>query len=464
MNIETAIVPPRPGTEVTSALLDDLLALARVPLSAAVQASARLRLLDYLGCVLAGAEMERARALRLLDLAGGSAGSARLFGLGRRADPTLAALVNGGHAHVAELDDGNRFGMVHPGVPVISAILAMAAAARLSDDDILRGLVTGYEAAVRLARAVQPAAKNRGLHATGVCGTVGAAVGVAAALGLDRAGMTAALAGGCSSAAGMLKVIRGASQLKPFNAGFAAQSGLSAALLAQAGYLGPDDVLDGPHGFLAILRGGDDGAGHALAAAARPAVDEVYVKPYASCRHCHAPVEAALTLRARPGFDLAAIDRVIVRSHRMAVQMHDHVEIAGSHSGKMSIPYCVAAALVTGEAGMTAFAADRLADPRIQALTRRVDTRIDPAMTAQVPQQRPAEVEIVLHSGLTLAQRIDLPRGEPETALTVAELCAKFHDLAAYGGLDADLAGQAVDILAGPGTASGAIGALLDRL
>ena len=436
-------------TSATQTLLSAIDGIRQAPLSDDARQAARLRLLDYLGCALAGAEMERARMMRLVTASDTGTGPARLIGLGRDAAPALAALVNGTNAHVAELDDGNRFGMVHPGVSVISAVLAQAQASDLADEDVLMGIVTGYEAAVRLARAIQPRAKDGGLHATGVCGAVGAAIGVAAALRLDATGMNAALSGGATAAAGLLKVIRGASQLKPFNAGHAAQAGLSAALMAQAGFAGPADVLDGEHGYLHVMTGTPDIAPDALAGTGRLCVDDVYVKPYASCRHCHAPVEAALALRQAHGLRPEDIDRVAVSTHRMAVHMHDHTEITGVHSAKMSVNYCVAAALVTGEPGMTAFTPARVADPGILDLTRRVDVTADPELTALVPAKRAAVVTVHPRDGAPVSTRIDLPKGEPETALTAAEFEEKFLDLARFGGLgDSRARALAAEILA----------------
>ena len=423
-------------TNATQVLLSGLHDILDQPLSADIKQAARLRIVDYLGCTLAGAQMERTRMGRLIAASQDGTGPARFIGMGCSGAPQLAAMVNGTNAHVAELDDGNRFGMVHPGAPVISAVLAQAQAANLSDDDVLMGVVVGYEAAIRVARAIQPFAKDNGLHATGVCGAIGAAVGVAAALRLDADGVNAALSGGATAASGLLKVIRGTSQLKPFNSGHAAQAGLSAALMAQAGFLGPVDVLDGVHGYLHVMTGDPDISADALASTGVPCIADVYLKPYASCRHCHAPVEAALALSAAHNLSPSDIASVSVNTHRMAVHLHDHTDITGVHSAKMSVNYCVAAALITGQSGMAAFTQDVVADPDVLDLTRRVAVHADPELTALVPKKRAAIVDIHRHDGTVLNARIDLPKGEPETALTLSEIKEKFLDLARYGGVD----------------------------
>src|SRR5690606_28432317 len=121
-----------------------------------------------------------------------------------KVSPYVAALVNGMHAHVAELDDGERFGMFHPGAPILSALLSVANEKNISGTAFLRGIVIGYEAAIRVASALQPGLKDQGYHATGVCGTIGAAIGIGAALGFSKQQLKGAFSAAATSASGIL--------------------------------------------------------------------------------------------------------------------------------------------------------------------------------------------------------------------------------------------------------------------
>ncbi|WP_422677675.1 hypothetical protein [Billgrantia campisalis] len=96
-------------------------------------------------------------------------------------------------------------------------------------------------------------------------------------------------------------------------------------------------------------------------------------------------MEATLALRAEHKLTPEVVEAITVTTHRYAVHLHDHRDIPSPASGKMSIPYSVAVALVTGEAGMAAFSKERLANPVIQALTRKVRVVEDPGMTQRVP-------------------------------------------------------------------------------
>jgi 2-methylcitrate dehydratase PrpD len=296
-------------------------------------------------------------------------------------------------------------------------------------------------------------AKDLGWHGTGTFGCIGAAMGVATAMGASPAQMNSALSAGATSASGLLNVIRGTSELKPYNAGQASQAGLSAGLIALAGFRGLPDVLDGHQGFLDILSGGAPLDQSKLIVKSPYCVETVYLKPYASCRYAHAPVEAVLALRAAHGFQGQDVDRVHVDTFRLAVFQHDYTDISGVSSAKMSVPYCVAAALTSGEAGMAAFGEAVLHDAATLNLTRRVKVVEDPALTALVPHRRPAVVTVHMKNGQSHTARVDLPKGEPETAMSDAELRTKFIDLAVFAGYGRDQAKAMADTVLDPAAA-----------
>jgi 2-methylcitrate dehydratase PrpD len=341
--------------------------------------------------------------------------------------------MNGLSSHVAELDDGVRFGTIHPGSPVFSALLPLAEKEKLKGADLLTGIVTGYEAAVRIACAIQPSHKERGYHATGTCGTIGAAMGAAAMLGFSKSQMKETLSLAALSACGSLKVLEDGSELKPFNVGRAAVAGLQAAWMARAGFRGPDDALSGDAGFFSMMTGQVDSSHLERKKGEVLGIEKVYVKPYAACRFCHPAVEAALKIRCDHSVCPEDIKTVNVITHRWAVKNHDHTQIHGVSSAKMSIPYCVAVALVSGKAGMEEFTDERIRQAVIVSLTQKVRVCADEEMTALVPLKWAAIVKIETYNGICYSEKVDLPKGEPEVPLTDHEIEEKFDSLAAYG-------------------------------
>lgn len=397
---------------------------------------ARDCLLDFLGVTLGGARDLQAKHQAILNSLTSPTVSFTVLGSQAKADLLTAALLNGMSAHQLELDDGHRYGMVHPGATVIAALLPLAQATNADDVALLRSIVVGYEAAIRVAMAVQPGMKHRGYHATGTCGAIGAAMGAGFLLGQDQKAIHTTLCVAATQSSGLLQVIRGGSDLKPFNAGQAALHGLLAATMGGAGFCGPSDVFAGEQGLLQILSVHPDpyqldGVNKKI-----PAIHGIYVKPYASCRHCHPAIEAALALRKTESFNLAEVYSVRVETYGLAVHLHDHRQVANSADARMSTPYSVAAALRFGAADMDQFTAEALIDSDLMRICHSVEVVEDPTFTARVPHERGARVTIAFKSGRSIQHTVPLPKGEPENPIEPAEHLAKFRGLASYAGLD----------------------------
>ena len=405
---------------ITDKFVCDIIALYKRELPSEVRNAAKSVLLDYLGVRLAGARIMSEQCKCLSENLGGTM--------------LNKALIGGIYAHVIELDDGHRIGMVHPGSPVISALLAVADKYSVSEDDFLRGILIGYEVTIRLACAVQPGHKLKFYHATGTCGTVGAAMGIAAMLGFDFEQTKSAFSAAITSAAGILEMIDGDTQMKPYNAGRAAMDGVTAAFIGKARFKCPVDALGGKRGFLKVMT--DDPKLQYITdfTDGKYMIESIYRKPYAACRHCHPSIEAALTLRERGGFSIDDVKKIDVTTYKLAVEGHNHTQIEGSNSAKMSIPYSLAVALCTGKAGMDEYTDERVKDAMVLKMTEKVNVSANDELSALCPQKRVAIVTIKTELG-EFIERVEYPKGEPENPLTTAEMEEKFRGLAQYGGL-----------------------------
>jgi 2-methylcitrate dehydratase PrpD len=414
--------------------ISDLLSL-NAQLDHAALDKARECLLDFLGVAIAGAHELSAQHESLLKQLGSEKGAVKAIGCKQKTNLITAALLNGMSAHQLELDDGHRYGMVHPGATVIAALLPLAQQVNATNEALLRAIVIGYEASIRLAMAVQPGMKHRGYHATGTCGAIGAAIGAGLLMGHTAAQLHVTLCVAATQAAGLLQVIREGSSLKPFNAGQAALHGVLAATMGSVGHEGPQDVLGGQQGLLNILS--DTAATGPLKDISRkpPAIHGIYVKPYAACRHCHPAIDAALVLRSHSNFSVGAVKSVQVHTYGLAVHLHDHQHVRNSADARMSTPYSVAAALYFGVADMEQFGAVAMGDVQLQRLLTLVNVQEDPALSLKVPRERSARVCIHLEDGANLEHTVSLPKGEPENPLTPKERESKFAQLASFAGL-----------------------------
>ena len=377
---------------------------------------AKLCLLDYLSCLLGGKGYYQ-QTLYLEEIGGNTLTNALRYGL---------------YSHVLELDDGHRKGAVHVGSTVFSALLAEAERKQMSSSDFLLGVMVGYEATVQLACAVQPGNKLRGYHATGTCGTVGAALGIAAALHYKEEQINTTLAAAVAGAAGVLEMQEDDSDLKPYNVGRAAMDAVAAAYIGRSGMKGPKDAIGGKRGFLKVMT--DEPHPEYLTdfTSKTLCIEQVYQKVYAACRHAHPAIEAALALRDEIAID--EIEHIKVQAYKLAVAGHDHKTVSSISSAKMSIPFSVAVALIKGDAGLQAFTEETVLDRRILDLAQKVDVVEDELLTAQSPAKR-ASIVVIQTSKGTYTKQVDYPKGEPENPLSKEELEEKFRGLAMYGGL-----------------------------
>ena len=405
---------------------------------------ARQALLDYIGVTLAGRAFMGDRIDTLVnDLCG--KGCVFPVGVSEPLGLADAAFISGLCAHALDFDDGTNAGIIHLGSPVFSALLTTAQKHPMSMDDMIRAAVIGYETEFTMARSVQPQAKKRGWHATGVCGVLGAATAIAYALGWDEAKIKDAFSIAAVSATGSLKVLEDSSDLKPYNVAKTAMLGVTAAEMAAAGFRGADDALSGVAGYLTQIYGSDDVEFVPPLLDGTYAIEKAYIKPYAACRYCHPAIDIALGMYREGPCRPDEISSVTIRTYDLAVRKHDHTDIKGSASAKMSIPYNFAATYLTGKTGMDAFEPDVLDSPEVKALTAKVRVEEDDYMTKVFPGLTIAEVDVRTGDGRLFTGVSDTPKGEPDNPLTQEEAEAKFRNLAEYGGFAQDKADAVID-------------------
>lgn len=420
---------------ISDALISVLHKMTTSPMPEEVVLEARKCILDQLGASYGGAVQLSEQVKKFLDFQPEVPNGATVIGgRGRKASMEHAALLGGYAGHVFDIDDGNRFCALHTGAAVIPAVLAVCEAQKLGFDALVRGVVIGFEAAARVARCAQPSHRNRGFHASGTCGTIGAAVGCAAALGFGPEDMKSALSAGVATASGMLEMQENVSKFKPYNLGHAAMNGVTAVSMVQAGFNGPVDPLGGGRGFFKCLTDEyttewlekDDG--HYM-------IMDSYHKSYAACRHCHAAIDSTLELRKQPGVgDPENIESVTIHIYEQGAFGHDHKECPSIVSAKMSVPFAVCLSLVKGAAGIPDYTEQTIRDPKVLALLERTTVVVEDALTAMVPKKRPAQVDIILKDGSKYELLTEVARGEPELPMSMEAFIRKFCDLMVYGG------------------------------
>jgi 2-methylcitrate dehydratase PrpD len=399
---------------------------------AGVQQAAQGFVLDWLGCAIAGAQTTPGEIL--LWYARRHVGQgATVLGAGDQASPATAALVNGGLSHIVEMDDLHRGSVVHPGTVIIPAALATAERVGRSGPAFLTAVVVGYEVAIRIGEAV---GKEHYFywHNTATCGVYGAAAAAGWLLGLNAEQLTWALGNAGTQACGLWQFLADGAMTKHLHAGRAANAGVLAAELAALGFTGPTEILEGPKGFFAATAPDAEPA-RVIRNLQRPMpawkLPGTSIKPHASCRHTHPPIDAALALRQELTPELDDIAEVEVDTYRAALDLTDNPQPAHEYAAKFSLQYTVACALARGHVGLTDFTPETLTDPDIRRLAARVRVRHSEAIEGRYPAAWPARVTLRLRSGQQFSHTVEHPKGDPENPVTRDELAGKFRMMVA---------------------------------
>lgn len=428
MSGQSTSAPTAPS--VTRRLADRL---AR-PVFARDRARAAACVLDWTGCALAGAASEVGAIFARQAGAGLSMGPCTLVG-GGRAAPGVAAFANGALGNVLEMDDVDKRAILHPGPTVIPAALSAAQALDADAGAFLDAVVRGYEAVIRLGRAVGPAHYAH-WHNTGTCGPFGAAAAAASLYQLGPEAVTDALGLAGTQAGGLWQTRHEpASNAKQLHTARAAQAGLIAAELAAAGAHGPHFILEGPQGFFAATCGPADPQGVlAFAPDAAWAIHEVSIKPWPACRHAHAAIDAALVLRDQ-GVTGDAVEHGRIRVYADAALFCDTPDPQTVLQAKFSLQHAVAVTLMDGPPALAAFDVARIHDAPTAALRARLSVKVGPPYDAAYPERYGAGLEVTLRNGQEAHASAPDALGDPENPLSPEALDDKALTLLQHAGL-----------------------------
>jgi len=375
--------------------------------------------LDYLAAAIAGYRFGEIRPALARVVPGDLRGEASLIGSKKRASLSDAVLFNGTMGHAVEMDDGERLGAAHIGSVVVPVALALGAHLGRSGPEVLEAIVAGYEVMVRISSAVAPSHTIRGFHPTGYCGTFGAATAAARLLRLPERGIHAALGTAGLLGAGLLEVDRSGQMMKPLHAGRAAEAGLLAARLAEAGAEGPVEILSGPRGFGQAVA---DAVNWDCIMAGRTdvpwAIEARYIKPYPTCRHIHVPID--LGLRVHRELHPRAEDILSIHISTYSHALRETGQIKSPVTAAMarfSMAYCVASAIVRGSLTNEDLMPEALRDDTVLALAQRVQVTLGEKQEAGYPEGRPNAMRVELADG-SVTLEAKFPTGEQENPLS----------------------------------------------
>ena len=427
------------GNPYTRGMAEFLSGLRYDAIPGEVAARIKLLILDALGCGIYAADLEWSRILQrcLLEFDNTKPGCA-VWGTGQRLSAPHAALVNGSQVQGFELDDVHRVAILHTGSVVLPALVAVAELKPgMSGKEFLAAAVAGYEIGPRVGLCMGSEHLAQGWHPAATVGVFAAAAGAARGLALEPGRAVHALGIAGTQSSGLMAAQFGA-MVKRMHAGRAAQSGLYAALLAEAGYTGIVNVFESEYGgyCTTFSRSTDRFRLEELTAG----LGEVWqtmgvrLKFYSCVGSNHSTLDALRELRQEHPFSADEVERIVVHASQASV---DHVGWPyvpqGMTAAQLNLSYCVATLLLDGEVFVDQFTDHKLADPARMALARRVEMRHDPAISARGPKFRQmVRVEVHLRGGTRLERTLEVSRRK-DTFASESEVVEKFEKLAVHG-------------------------------
>ncbi len=416
----------------TRILADFIASFDRQKIPETAYRHAKVAFIDWLAVTYGGKDDPLVEKLiTVARLMGGNV-QATLIGREMKTDVSHATLVNGACSHALDYDDTMVSFFGHPSVTLFPSLLALSEWKALGGEELLTAYLIGLQAGGTIGRCAGLEHYMAGWHATSTLGHLASAAACSRLLGLDEKQTVHALGIAGTQSSGLKRVF--GTMCKPFHAGRASQSGLIAALLASDGFTSAEDILEGPHGFFAILKGKVEPQFLELLGLGWD-VETISQKYHASCHATHSPLEAAVKIVKENQIAIPDIARITVYSSQMALDASGKPAPETGSEGKFSIPYCVANAIITGETGNQAFTDGKVQDPKTRELMDRITVELDSSKTALE-----ATVQVKTKAGNSFEVDSDILQQIPPLEIKQDRIRKKFMDLAGpfVGGRKAD--------------------------
>jgi len=398
-------------------------------------------ILDGLGLALAGSRAESGPISRkFVEQSGACLGKATIIGTAQKTSPRFAALVNGISIHADDFDDTQLaaakdrvYGLlVHPTVPVLPAIFALAEQRAIGGKEWMTAYHLGVEAECKIAEAIAPRHYEDGFHSTGTCGPFGSAAACAKLLDFDLSktlktfGLAASNSGGLRENFGTMT--------KPYQAGHAAESGFISAELVALGWTAAEQILEADRGFFRAAGGSYDPAA-IMGRLGNPwtfASPGISLKPYPSGSLAHPAMTELVRLIQANNIEAPQVEKVDVgANHNMTTTLLHHDPKTGLEA-KFSMEFCMAILLLERKAGLGQFSDKVVRRADVQAMMRKVHFYVDPEAEGEGFDKMTSLLKITLKDGKVITGRATFGKGSPANPMTFDEAAVKFRGCAEY--------------------------------
>lgn len=312
---------------------------------------------------------------------------------------------------------------------MIPSALALGEARKISGKHFLTAVVAGYDAMIRIGMASRTSIE-RSFHGTAINGPFGSAAATCKILGMKTDGIVNALGIAASESSGIAEYSISGGSVKRLHAGFAAQAGVRATLLAWNGLTGPAAALEGKKGYCQAFANKcyieeiTDGLGKDFR------IMWTGNKPYCCCAAQHSVIDATAAIIKEHPLKPEEIDKIVVEQKAREVKTVGNItEPQDIISAQFSGRFGVALRLIKGSNGFRDYTMENIKDPAILSLVHKIDYIANEALEDKTAAAAPAIVTIKLKNGQVYSKRVDYAKGTINNPLKIDELKDKFRGL-----------------------------------
>lgn len=394
------------------------------------------QILDLLGIAVGGATQPGVTQLVEIITDWGGKPESSIIGLQQKVPAPNAAQLNASMAHALDYDDVHESAIVHPGVAVIPACLAMAERqGNLSGKAFITAAALGIDMMSRLALATTPGESpiKTGWHLTGIYGFLGAAAVAGKMMGFDEDRLVNGMGIAYHQCAGNGQCVKDGALTKRLGPGFSVRGGIMAALMAEKGVTGAKNCLEGEMGLYNVYFQGKYDREILVRDLGRSFEGpNVAIKPYPCCRGVHPAIDAALALVRQ--HDIAPVDISEVKTvvteelnFLLCSPLEAKCRPRNPVDAQFSIPWGVATALVRRRVGLEDFTPEAIGRKDVLELAGKMVVEVDNTLK-KGDKSYPARVEMITRHGETYTQQVDEPLGSLERPMSLDACAEKFRD------------------------------------
>jgi len=351
---------------------------------------------------------------------------ATVWGSDLKTSVMLAALANGTAAHALDYDDTNAVMMAHPSIQLLPALFALGEYEHLTGEEVILAYVVGFEVGARLGRALNPNFVIQGWFPVGPLGVLMQTAACSKLLGLDSDQIRMALGLATNLASGLR--CNNGTMAKPLMSGSAASNAILASLLPSEGMSATESALEDRFGFFENFSRGDmtrlEQAVESLGAPLEILHSGISYKLYPCCAGTHTAIDCALDIAQNYSLNVDNIEEIEVSITSGVKYLLIHPRPKTETEAKFSLEYCVARAILDGQIGLDQFTSEKIEDPALQTLIKKVKPNYGDQRSLSV------EIQVRMNSGDTYSSQVTEAKGTPGNPLNWPDLEQKFQQCA----------------------------------